>query len=733
MTSAQMKYAEVQAVAGGVTAVQGSPSSGTDAWDSMLSRNVELYNFGQDGMSTCAVCGSHEDDYTGSHLISQNESGSLNAWFVHLSEGVDASSKAEFESLYEKGLIMDETVVIHGTALDESQFTKMAEKGAGLVWSPISNLLLYGDTTDVVAADNSGVTISLAPDWGPSGSKSNLHELKTADLWNTDVLNGHFSDYELVQMVTSNPAEISNWQDFVGQIEVDMYADLVVIDTFHANPYRNLIEAIDRDVLLTIVQGKAVFGDVDLMTDLQGNDWEYINGSGFSKAIDVTSVSVEDGSQTWESIESGLAMAMRNEVGDIREHWSEVSDLNTDQEVQDYLDSKFDGDYNDGVSHLRNLTLDPIFTMNDDRYFDVINRSAHANFHVDMSKLYDYYNVAYDAASSRPFIDSDFTPPAQDVNGCTDSTATNYDSSATVDNGSCTYVDNGGDDIDDIGDVIDDFIFNSTDPIVVVMEVQFEGSKSGTITFELYPDKAPYHVDNILRHIDAGNYDGAIFHRVIDNFMIQGGDFENNIGTGGFAAGWYGYCNGQESQENSCVQTSWTVPDEADNGLSHEPGALSMAKTAMPHTGGSQFFIVDEEGGQYHLDGIHTVFGMVIDGMDVVDDISETDTTYTDKPVEDVVIVSFSRADENSSELTTPTSPSSDSSSSWIQIGIIVASIVILFSIAMMSSMMRGPEMGGSHGGSDQYFKSGVERQEAMTDIDLDTDLDLDKPDVGKP
>ena len=411
MASQQMKYAEVQAVAGGVTAVQGSPSSGTDAWDSMLSRNVELYNFGQDGMSTCAVCGAADDDYTGSHLISQNSSGSLNAWFVHLAEGVDSSSRAEFDSLYEKGLIMDETVAIHGTALTGSQFAQMADKGGGLVWSPLSNLLLYGNTTDVRAADNAGVTISLAPDWGPSGSKSNLHELKVADLWNRDVMDGYFSDFELAEMVTSNPAEISNWDAFVGEIKVGMYADLVVLDTFHENPYRNLIESIDRDVRLTIVQGKAVFGDVDLMTSLQGDDWEYIYGNGFSKAIDVTSVSETDGLDSWDSIESGLAMAMRNEVGDIREHWSEVSDLNTDEEVQDYLDASFDGDYNDGVSHLKNLTLDPIFTMNDERYFDVINRSTHANFHVDLSKLYDYYDVTYDADSNRPFVeDSNFTP-----------------------------------------------------------------------------------------------------------------------------------------------------------------------------------------------------------------------------------------------------------------------------------------------------------------------------------
>ena len=404
MSNEQMKYAEVQAVAGGVTAVQGSPSSGTDAWDSMLSRNVELYNFGQDGMYTCAVCGAADDDYSGQHLIDKSNAGTLNAWFVHLSEGVDSSSKSEFDILHSKGLIMDETVVIHGTALDQSQFDTMGEIGAGLVWSPISNLLLYGDTTDVVAADNAGVTISLAPDWGPSGSKNNLHELKVADLWNREILNEHFSDYELAEMVTSNAAEIANWQGFVGKIETGMFADLVVIDTFHENPYRNLIEAVDPDVRLTIVHGKAVFGDIDLMTAMKGDDWEYINGSGFSKAIDVTSPTETDGMQTWENIESGLSMAMRNEFDDIKNNWNDVSGM-TDSEIEDWLATTFDGDYRDEVNHLKNLTLDPIFTIDDERYFDVINRSAHANFHIDMTKLYDYYDIDYEGNSDREFID----------------------------------------------------------------------------------------------------------------------------------------------------------------------------------------------------------------------------------------------------------------------------------------------------------------------------------------
>jgi len=393
MASEQMKYAEVQAVSGGVTAMQGSPSSGTQAWDSILSRNVELYNFGQDGISTCAVCGAAEDDYTGSHLISQSEAGTLNAWFVHLAEGVDSSSKAEFDALWDKGLIMEETVVIHGTALDSSQFSKMASVGSNLVWSPLSNLLLYGDTTDVVAADQAGVSISISPDWGPSGSKNNFHELKVADMWNSNNMNGYFSNYELVEMVTSNPADATGWTPFVGRVKADLFADLVVIDTFHEDPYRNLIEAIDADVALTVVQGKAVFGDVDLMQQLQGDDWEYVNGPDFQKAVDVTSMTEVDGSQTFAEIEAGLAMAMRHEFSDMKEHWNEFNDM-TDSEINAWLNSTFDGDYRDDVSHLKNMTLDPIFTSGDDRYFDVINRSTHANYHIDMTKLYDdYYTV----------------------------------------------------------------------------------------------------------------------------------------------------------------------------------------------------------------------------------------------------------------------------------------------------------------------------------------------------
>ena len=112
--------------------------------------------------------------------------------------------------------LAEPTVVIHGTALTPSQFESMGAVGSKLVWSPLSNLLLYGNTTDVRAADKAGIKISLAPDWGPSGSKNSMHELKVADLWNSEVMDSYFTNYQMVEMVTSNPAAAAEWQDYVG-------------------------------------------------------------------------------------------------------------------------------------------------------------------------------------------------------------------------------------------------------------------------------------------------------------------------------------------------------------------------------------------------------------------------------------------------------------------------------------------------------------------------------------
>ena len=199
-----------------------------------------------------------------------------------------------------------------------------------------------------------------------------------------------------------------------------------------------------------------------------------------------------------------------------------------------------------------------------------------------------------------------------------------------------------GDDSDE-GD-FDEIYFDHRD---VDLEITHDGSNY-EITIQLNYSAAPIHSENFAVHVEEGHYDGTIFHRIIDNFMIQGGDYTNSDGTGGNAASFYDYCNGQASDDPSCNgegQSAWTIPDEADNGLIHSHCVVSMAKTGQPNTGGSQFFIVPQDSWPNHLNGVHTVFGLVTSGCEHVTSISEVPTGAQDKPVNDVVIESATIGD----------------------------------------------------------------------------------------
>ena len=134
------------------------------------------------------------------------------------------------------------------------------------------------------------------------------------------------------------------------------------------------------------------------------------------------------------------------------------------------------------------------------------------------------------------------------------------------------------------------------------------------IKAELYPEVAPNTVNNFISLIKKGFYDGVIFHRVIPGFMIQGGDPQ---GTG---MGGPGYSIRGEFQHNGF-----------DNPLKHTEGVLSMARTMDPDSAGSQFFIMHKT--SPHLDGGYAAFGMVIEGMDVVNKIAGTDTDFRDRPL----------------------------------------------------------------------------------------------------
>lgn len=146
--------------------------------------------------------------------------------------------------------------------------------------------------------------------------------------------------------------------------------------------------------------------------------------------------------------------------------------------------------------------------------------------------------------------------------------------------------------------------------------VTFTMENGDVMRAELYPEIAPISVNNFISLIQKNFYDGLIFHRVIRGFMIQGGDPE---GTG---MGGPGYSIKGEFAQNGFK-----------NDLKHTEGVLSMARSMMPNSAGSQFFIMHKN--SPHLDGSYAAFGKIIEGMDVVNKIAETDTDYSDRPLED--------------------------------------------------------------------------------------------------
>ncbi len=150
---------------------------------------------------------------------------------------------------------------------------------------------------------------------------------------------------------------------------------------------------------------------------------------------------------------------------------------------------------------------------------------------------------------------------------------------------------------------------------MVVIEME-NGKK---IKIELYPEHAPITVANFEKLVKEGFYDGLIFHRVINGFMIQGGCPEGT-GMGG----------PKERIKGEFLANG--VP----NNLKHTRGVISMARSQMPDSAGSQFFIMHKDAP--HLDGQYAAFGKVIEGMDAVDEIAETEVNYMDRPLVDQVM-----------------------------------------------------------------------------------------------
>lgn len=321
------RFGEIKAIMGGATSVVGSlgpskPGSDDNKCVEGLARNLDFYS----GFYAPGVVNAEKLKYEVFPLrMSRNDSqgvldglanGDLKAFIIHLAEGkpTDASSAGEYQILKAQGFLRPGVTIIHGIALSDAQFEEMGRIGVGLIWSPRSNIELYGSTADVAGAKRRGVKMAVAPDWSPSGSDGMLQELKYAATWNAGQNPPVFDDAELVRMATVYPAQLAGLGDKIGTLAPGYYADLLLIKRRGDDPYRALLHADVSDIQLVVVGGNPVYGDPRLMQQLlPGRQLDLLTVCGEKKALFLGSQASFKGvlSPTWNQTSELLASALR--------------------------------------------------------------------------------------------------------------------------------------------------------------------------------------------------------------------------------------------------------------------------------------------------------------------------------------------------------------------------------------------------------------------------------------
>ncbi|MDV2702579.1 amidohydrolase family protein [Pseudomonas aeruginosa] len=281
------RFVECRALLGGTTTVQGLSSSGTGGkkWYQGLTRNVEAPRD-----PAFPAASGQTLDYKPAEIVTDLVPAlqKNRPFFYHLSEGTDADARQRFLDLQyapNTWAIDRDLITIHCTALAADHFQHL-KAAAGMVWSPLSNLLLYGETADVAAAKAAGIAIALGSDWSPSGSKNLLGELKIARL--VSARHGDlFNAEELVRMVTSTPARMLGWHGLLGSLELGKKADILILEGADADPYEQLIQARENQILAVVINGRPRHGRMGLLGfDAQNQERVVIGGKDY--ALDLT-------------------------------------------------------------------------------------------------------------------------------------------------------------------------------------------------------------------------------------------------------------------------------------------------------------------------------------------------------------------------------------------------------------------------------------------------------------
>ena len=276
-----VRYVECKCLFGGVTTSQGvklASNAGIQRFYRGIVRNVEQTD-DDDLPEAQARIPDFEAKDAKRFLARLNKENSC--FLLHLSEGITA--QADPLSPARKHFLALEIAPgewalnkaftgIHAAGLLPEDFNVLATHRSSIVWSPLSNLLLYGGTARVEEAKKAGIDIGLGSDWSPTGSKNLLGEMKVAWLYSQETLNGDISARDVVAMATCNAARILRWDGVLGSIEAGKRADLIVVDGALLDPYDTLIHAKETDLKLVMINGIARYGVSPLMQQLAPSD-----------------------------------------------------------------------------------------------------------------------------------------------------------------------------------------------------------------------------------------------------------------------------------------------------------------------------------------------------------------------------------------------------------------------------------------------------------------------------
>lgn len=207
---------------------------------------------------------------------------------THLAEGTDASAAREMKMAKAHGYLAPGLNIIHGVALTESDFKDLGDANVGFIWSPRSNIELYGKTANVAVAKDH-VLMAISPDWSPSGSSGMIPELRYAAIWAARKSPPVFTEKELVQMATLHPAALAGVGDKVGRLAKGYYADYIVIRFTGQEAYESLVYASMKDISLISVHGYPLFGQSGLMRRVNPlGQLESVYVCGETKALDMS-------------------------------------------------------------------------------------------------------------------------------------------------------------------------------------------------------------------------------------------------------------------------------------------------------------------------------------------------------------------------------------------------------------------------------------------------------------